>query len=58
MLPPFCGRIKPFGQARLRFGHPMYELNRISGPGDRADPEFGLVDTRLDRTVEPLSLSA
>jgi len=36
------------------FGHPTHELNAISGLSGGVDPDFGVIDTSLDGTVEPL----
>jgi len=55
MLPQVCAPIKPLGHARPRFGHQMHELTAISGPGDRADPDSGVIGTCMDRPAEPLS---
>ena len=55
MLPLPFAPIKPFGHAVPLFGHLTHALSAISGVGGGVDPDFGLLDTRLDRPAEPLS---
>jgi len=55
MMLQFGAAIKPPVRDIPRFGHLTRELSAISGHDGGVVPEFGLIDTRLDRPVEPLS---
>jgi hypothetical protein len=55
MLTALCAPIKLSGPAVPCFGHMKRELSVISGLDGGVDPGFGLIDTHLDKPVEPLS---
>ena len=55
MLPLFSAPIKPFGCAVQISGHPARELSVISGLDGRVDPDFRLINIRMDRPIEPFS---
>ncbi|WP_106610349.1 hypothetical protein [Shimia abyssi] len=55
MMLQFGASIKPPDRDVPRFGHLTRELSAISGHDGGVVPEFGLIDTRLDGPVEPLS---
>jgi hypothetical protein len=55
MLRLFCAPIKPSERIVPWFGRLSRELSAIFGLSGWFDADFGLIDTRSDRPVEPLS---
>jgi len=54
MLRLFCAPIKPSERIVPRFGRLSRELSAIFGLSGLFDADFGLIDTRSNRPVEPL----